>query len=121
MRGDNSILAPLSAEKDEYRGKAARQWRLSRARGPWSCSALTVAVTALGVFLLLAIIRAFASRQLDPKGCMVPWTRPTYIAFKDFDTEHTRFATKYHLYLLRDSSYDEDPTASPLIRFGDTG
>ena len=83
-------------------------WRLSRARGPWSCSLLTLAVTALAGIIIFAITQAFLSRQLDPKGCDIPWTRPTYIEFKDFDTEHTRFATKYHLYMLRDGSYDED-------------
>ncbi len=63
------------------------------------------------------MIQAFVSRQLDPKGCDIPWTRPTYIEFKDFDTEHTRFATKYHLYMLRDGSYDEDATVkgAPIL------
>ena len=83
-------------------------WRLSRARGPWSCSLLTLTVTAVAGIVIFAITQAFLSRQLDPKGCDIPWTRPTYIEFKDFDTEHTRFATKYHLYMLRDGSYDED-------------
>ena len=102
-------LPILSSDQDDIKMNDARTWRLSRARGPWSCSALTLALTALGTVLLLTILQAFFTRQVDPNGCIVPWTRPTYIAFKDFDTEHTRFATKYHLYLLRDGSYDEDP------------
>ena len=109
MRDEMLKSALLSADQTDPGGREAKRWRLLRARGPWSCSALTISITCVGAILLLAIVQAFTSRQLDPKGCIVPWTRPTYIAFKDFDTEHTRFATKYHLYLLRDGSYDEDP------------
>lgn len=29
--------------------------------------------------------------------------------FRDFDTEHTRFATKYSLHLIREEGFDEDP------------
>ena len=101
--------SPLSPSDDADKMTEPRSWRLSRARGPWSCSILTLAATALASIIIFAITHAFVSRQLDPKGCDVPWTRPTYIEFKDFDTEHTRFATKYHLYMIRDAGYDEDP------------
>lgn len=37
------------------------------------------------------------------------WSRPIYIKFSDFDTEHTRFASKYNLYLYREGGFDEDP------------
>ena len=100
------LFSPVDADAAKMTGPAS--WRLSRARGPWSCSLLLLAITALAGTITFAIIHAFLSRQLDPKGCDIPWTRPTYIEFKDFDTEHTRFATKYHLYMLRDGSYDED-------------
>ena len=106
----------LSSDPNEVKMTEPRQWRLSRARGPWSCSRLTLAVTIMGTALLLTILHAFFQRQSDPSGCIVPWTRPTYIAFRDFDTEHTRFATKYHLYLLRDGSYDEDPKVRTRIQ-----
>lgn len=42
------------------------------------------------------------------------WSRPIYIKFSDFDTEHTRFASKYHLYLHRDGAFDEDPKVGEL-------
>lgn len=87
----------------------AQPWRLTRARGPWTCSPWMLSVTTIASILLIVILQAFVTRQLDPKGCVVPWTRPTYIEFKDFDTEHTRFASKYHLYMIRDASYDEEP------------
>jgi hypothetical protein len=33
---------------------------------------------------------------------------PVYLKAKDFDTEHTRFASKYNLYLYREHGVDED-------------
>jgi len=33
----------------------------------------------------------------------------SFIKFGDFDTEHTRFATKYSLHLYRELGVDEDP------------
>ena len=38
--------------------------------------------------------------------------RPAYAKFSDFDTEHTRFASKYSLYLYREGGVDEDTRAS---------
>lgn len=102
------LLSPIDAHSLKMTEPAS--WRLARARGPWSCSILMLIITAFAGVTFFAITQAFLSRQLDPKGCDIPWTRPTYIEFKDFDTEHTRFATKYHLYMLRDGSYDEDPS-----------
>ena len=86
-----------------------QSWRRSRARSPWSSSILTVTATALAFVLLLSIVHAFLTRQLDPKGCDMCWSRPIYIKFSDFDTEHTRFASKYSLHLLRERGFDEDP------------
>jgi pimeloyl-ACP methyl ester carboxylesterase len=34
--------------------------------------------------------------------------RPAFTRFSDFDTEHTRFASKYSLYLYREAGVDED-------------
>jgi pimeloyl-ACP methyl ester carboxylesterase len=34
--------------------------------------------------------------------------RPAFTRFSDFDTEHTRFASKYSLYLYREGGVDED-------------
>lgn len=39
------------------------------------------------------------------------YSRPSYTHFADFDTEHTRFASKYSLYLYREGGFDEDPKA----------
>ncbi|KAF2456102.1 PGAP1-like protein-domain-containing protein [Lineolata rhizophorae] len=36
------------------------------------------------------------------------YMRPGFVKFSDFDTEHTRFATKYSLHLYREGGIDED-------------
>ena len=36
------------------------------------------------------------------------YMRPSYVRFHEFDTEHTRFATKYGLYLYREHGVDDE-------------
>ncbi|KAK4955548.1 GPI inositol deacylase [Elasticomyces elasticus] len=79
-----------------------------RARGPWACSFLTLATTACSIILLATIVRSYLTLQMDPKGCAMSYMRPTFAPFPDFDTEHTRFASKYSLYLYREGGVDED-------------
>ena len=79
----------------------------SRTRSPWSCSLLTAITTATAVMFLLAVIHSAVTRQLDPQGCVMSRMSPTYIKLSGFDTEHTRFATKYSLYLYREEGVDE--------------
>jgi GPI inositol-deacylase len=48
--------------------------------------------------------------------------RPSYLRFTEFDTEHTRFATKYSLYLYREQGIDDENQVSYslyplLVRF----
>lgn len=77
-------------------------------RGPWSCSLLTLATGAFSILLLFTIVRSFTTLQLDPKGCAMSYMMPSFARFSDFDTEHTRFASKYSLYLYREGGVDED-------------
>ena len=105
------LLAPGS---DDNKISEPRSWLRSRSRSPWSCTALIASVTALAGILFLFIIHAFLTRQLDSKGCDMCWSRPIYFKFSDFDTEHTRFASKYHLYLHREGEFDEDPTVGDI-------
>lgn len=112
--GSDSAAEPkkqplLASSHDVDRMPEPRNWRLSRAKSPWSCSLLTISITLSALVLLLAIVHAFLTRQLDSKGCDMCWSRPIYFKFSDFDTEHTRFASKYHLYLHREGGFDEDP------------
>ncbi|KAJ6130205.1 hypothetical protein N7512_002985 [Penicillium capsulatum] len=39
-------------------------------------------------------------------GCGVPMMSPTFIRMLEFDTEHTRFASKYNLFLYREEGVD---------------
>ena len=82
--------------------------RRSKLRSPWSCSLLTLVTTALAILSLFTIIHSFVSRQLDSKGCRMSYMRPSFAKLSDFDTEHTRFASKYSVYLYREGMIDED-------------
>ncbi|EMC96434.1 hypothetical protein BAUCODRAFT_33785 [Baudoinia panamericana UAMH 10762] len=80
----------------------------ARLRAPWACSLLTLAASACSILLLVVIVRSFLMLQLDPKGCAMSYMMPAFARFEDFDTEHTRFASKYSLYLYREGGVDED-------------
>ncbi|KAF2821125.1 GPI inositol-deacylase [Ophiobolus disseminans] len=86
-----------------------RRWQL-RSRNPWRCSLYTLFIAATGLAALFFMVQSFLTRQLDVKGCEMVYMRPMYSKFDDFDTEHTRFASKYSLYLYREWGIDEDFT-----------
>ena len=88
----------------------ANHWshQRSRVQSPWRCSLLTLATTATAMLFFFAIIHSFFTRQLDPKGCNNCMMMPAYAKLPGFDTEHTRFASKYSLYLYREGQIDED-------------
>jgi glycosylphosphatidylinositol deacylase len=83
------------------------RWRL-RLRNPWACSPYTWVTTLLGFAALFLMAQSFLTRQLDTKGCEMSYMRPIFHKFDDFDTEHTRFASKYSLYLYREAGIDDD-------------
>lgn len=89
-------------------GSAAHELRKRRLRSPWTCSSLTLFISTLAFILALTVIHSFTTRQLDPKGCAMSYMRPSFAKFSDFDTEHTRFASKYSLYLYREGGIDDD-------------
>lgn len=90
-------------------GSEHRQWRL-RLRNPWAWSMYTLLTTIAGLVALGLMVQSFLTKQLDVKGCEMSYMRPIYSKFDDFDTEHTRFASKYSLYLYREGGIDEDMT-----------
>ncbi|KAJ5760029.1 hypothetical protein N7520_007185 [Penicillium odoratum] len=92
---------PMEAPSPE--GRRARQ---SRQRSPWSSSILTVCTTFVAVAFLLSILRSFTGRHTGGDGCGVPMMSPTFIRMVEFDTEHTRFASKYNLFLYREEGVD---------------
>jgi glycosylphosphatidylinositol deacylase len=84
--------------------------RRCQMRNPWSCSWLTLGTSLTALALILCIFQSFTTRQLDPKGAEMSWMASAFVRFPDFDTEHTRFATKYSLHLYREMGIDdEDP------------
>ena len=82
--------------------------RRGRLRSPWASSLLVVITTALALLTLFSITHSFTSKQLDCKGCRMSYMRPSFAKLAGFDTEHTRFASKYSVYLYREGMIDED-------------
>ena len=83
------------------------KWR-QRLRNPWACSPYTLVTTLAAFAVMFLMAQSFLTRQLDVKGCGMSYMRPKYSRYTDFDTEHTRFASKYSLYLYREGGLDED-------------
>ncbi|KAJ5145965.1 uncharacterized protein N7515_000529 [Penicillium bovifimosum] len=92
---------PMEAPSPD--GRRARQARL---RSPWSCSILTAFTTCVAVAVLVSIVTSFTGRQVGGDGCGVPMMSPTFIRMLEFDTEHTRFASKYNLFVYREEGVD---------------
>jgi len=80
--------------------------RRPRLRNPWAITLTTLVTSVLGIGFLIAVLHSSVTRQLDPKGCRMSYMRPSYARLDDFDTEHTRFASKYSLYLYREQGID---------------
>jgi glycosylphosphatidylinositol deacylase len=102
-----SVPSEASITADKM-ADARQNARRSRLRSPWSCSLLTLVTTAVALLSLGSIIHSFSNRQLDTKGCRMSYMRPSFAKLSDFDTEHTRFASKYSVYLYREGMVDED-------------
>ncbi|EEH11596.1 GPI inositol-deacylase [Histoplasma capsulatum G186AR] len=102
MSFESQIFSPIINNSME-----GHKLRRSRPRNLWSCSFLTISLTVLSAISLYGIIHSYMNRQIDPQGCKTPRMMPTYIQLIGFDTEHTRFASKYRLYLYRERTVDE--------------
>jgi glycosylphosphatidylinositol deacylase len=105
-REKKSEMIPLAQETAMDKMEDIRRLRRARLRSPWSCSLSTLATTAVAFITLLSIAHSFFNRQVDTPGCGMPSMRPMYAHFADFDTEHTRFASKYSLYLYGEGGID---------------
>ncbi|KAL7926345.1 PGAP1-like domain-containing protein [Trichoderma austrokoningii] len=103
-------FSPLSLPTPSHSMTATKKPPLAslgtRNRSLWFMSVLSFFVATAGVGLLVAIFRSLTTRQIEPKGCRMSYMRPSYIHFSEFDTEHTRFASKYSLYLYREQGID---------------
>ncbi|KAI9368847.1 PGAP1-like protein-domain-containing protein [Aspergillus egyptiacus] len=103
-----SSAMPLTSQRIPLAGSPDSQYRsrLSRLRSPWSCSILTALATVVAGFFLFSIFRSFSALQAGSDGCGVPVMSPTFLRMVGFDTEHTRFASKYNLFLYREEGVD---------------
>ena len=100
-----SALTP----EDPSMAEPSAAWRRRpRLRSPWASSMLTLLSTVLAVTILCGCFYSSISRQIDPAGCHMSYMRQAYAKLDGFDTEHTRFASKYSLYLYREEGIDED-------------
>ncbi|KAI0444775.1 PGAP1-like protein-domain-containing protein [Xylaria telfairii] len=79
---------------------------LFKPKSPWAISLWTLFTSIAGIALLISIVYSSSNLQCDPKGCRMSWMSPSFIHFADFDTEHTRFASKYSLYLYREQGIE---------------
>ena len=86
-----------------------QSWRL-RLRSPWACSVYTLVTTVVGFSAIFLMAQSFLTKQLDVKGCEMSYMRPMYSKFDNFDTEYTRFASKYSLHLYREWGIDDEFT-----------
>ncbi|KAK9493600.1 PGAP1-like protein-domain-containing protein [Lipomyces doorenjongii] len=79
-------------------------------------SYLTITVVIFSAFTIASILYSFLTRQLDSKGCREIWLAPSYARIKSFDSAHTKFASKYALYLYREQGYDLlEPHGVPVL------
>ena len=83
---------------------------------PRGCALISIILACLSVAFLGLVAHSFLNLQRDPKGCRMSFMYPSYAKLSDFDTEHTRFATKYSLYLYREQKMDlsEEVLLSPF-------
>ncbi|KAK4936441.1 GPI inositol deacylase [Elasticomyces elasticus] len=101
------LLKPKEDAGDSQSNADVRGLHKFRAQSPWTWRPLTLITTALALLSLSIIVRSSLKLQLDPQGCVMSMMSPTYIKLSGFDTEHSRFATKYSLYLYREEGVDE--------------
>jgi hypothetical protein len=105
------ILAP-TGELQPKGTKKAPETRLAgrrpQWRSPWAVGVLGLLTSIVGLGFLLTVLHSSVTRQLDPKGCRMSYMRPSYAKLNEFDTEHTRLASKYSLYLYREQGVDHD-------------
>lgn len=100
----------LKAKKDKsgtFANNDARSLQKSRAQGPFTWRPLVLVATFAALLSLGFIVHASLSLQVDPQGCIMSMMSPTYLKLAGFDTEHSRFASKYSLYLYREEGVDE--------------
>ena len=104
----SAVMMPLASQRlpMEASPDGHLRFRPSRLRSPWPVSILTALTTLVASIFLFFILRSFSERQIGGDGCGIPVMSPTFLRMVGFDTEHTRFASKYNLFLYREEGVD---------------
>lgn len=100
----------LKAKKDKpgnFTSNDARCLQKNQVQSPFTWRPLVLIATFIALLSLGFIVHASLALQVDPQGCIMSMMSPTYLKLAGFDTEHSRFASKYHLYLYREEGVDE--------------
>lgn len=87
---------------------------------PRGCSLVSFILACMSVAFLGLVAHSFLNLQRDPKGCKMSFMYPSYAKLSDFDTEHTRFATKYSLYLYREQKMDTSMEVPPSLNLANS-
>jgi GPI inositol-deacylase len=103
--GDNSASEETSSLLPRQSNKLNMRDGRIRIR-PRGCSLISFILACLSITFLGLVAHSFLNLQRDAKGCRMSFMYPSYAKLSDFDTEHTRFATKYSLYLYREQKMD---------------
>ncbi|KAI9484440.1 PGAP1-like protein-domain-containing protein [Zychaea mexicana] len=75
---------------------------------------LSILLSFITIFVMLD---SFLHHQRDVDGCQDSFMQPVYLRQSGFDSEMTRFASKYALYLYREKDVDlsDQPTGVPVL------
>jgi hypothetical protein len=88
--------------------KLSASFPMRNASASLSFSYPIIIIGVITIILVGMIMDSFFNRQKDFKGCHVSRMYPWFIKYDNFDSEQTRFAGKYGLYLYRDRVYDSN-------------
>ncbi|PKK79545.1 PGAP1-domain-containing protein [Rhizophagus irregularis] len=97
--------------------KLSASLSMRNASASLSFSYSMIIIGVLTIILVGMIMDSFFNRQKDSKGCHVSRMYPWFIKHDNFDSEQSKFAGKYGLYLYRDRVYDsnDQPTGIPAL------
>ena len=101
------------ARPDNYQSrKSYNSTALNRHFNIVTCVLALLAAITLGV-----ITHSYFWFQRDAKGCRMSYMYPSYAKLDSFDAEHTRFSSKYSLYLYREQGVDNsvEPMGTPVL------
>ncbi|ORX48560.1 PGAP1-domain-containing protein [Hesseltinella vesiculosa] len=81
----------------------------------WALALLIIVL--LAVSIVAVILDSFFHYQKDQSTCQESYMRPVFLKQDGFDSEMTRFAGKYSLYLYREKGVDlsDQPTGIPVL------